>query len=161
MTASQAWYNQPHAEYDAPPGHVDGKEYVETLSTDRDRQWALWAHLAPLMAAVITSGTLAPLGIVWGLYVMHAPGKERPFIADHGREIFNFSVSYLIYWTVGTVVIAIVSFGAALVVYLPFLIVLGVLFPILASVAGAKGRYYRYPMTIRFMKGPEPTAQAA
>lgn len=161
MTAAQAWYNQPQANEDAPHGHIDGKEYVDTLSTDRDRQWGLWAHLAPLMAAVVSSGTLAPLGIVWGLYIMHMPGKDRPFVADHGREMFNFSVSYLIYWTVGSAVVAIVSFGAALIVYLPFLVVMGVLFPILAAVAAAKGRYYRYPMTIRFMKGPAPTAQAA
>ncbi|MFI4882051.1 MAG: DUF4870 domain-containing protein [Phycisphaerales bacterium JB064] len=154
MTAAQAWYNQTYAEQQAPPSHVDGKLYVDPQSTDRDRQWALWTHLAPLMAAVVSSGTLAPLGIVWGLYIMHMPGKERPFVADHGREMFNFSVSYLIYWTVGSAVVGIVSFGAALIVYLPFLVVMGVLCPILAAVAGAKGRYYRYPMTIRFMKAP-------
>jgi uncharacterized Tic20 family protein len=144
------------------PHHAeDGKHYVDPHATDEDRQWSLWTHLGPLLAAVVTSGALAPIGIVWGLYVAHVPGKKSPFVADHGREMFNAALSYTIYWTVGSAVVGIVSFGAALVVFWPFLVVMGVLCPILASVAGAKGRYYRYPMTIRFMKTPHERAEAA
>lgn len=143
------------------PVPIDGKHYVDPAATDEDRQWALWTHLGPLLAAIVTSGTLAPLGIAWGLYVLYVPGKERPFIADHGREMFNAALSYTLYWTVGAAVVGIVSFGAALIVYLPFLVVMGVLCPIMAAVAAAKGRYYRYPMTIRFMKTPEERAQEA
>lgn len=140
---------------------VDGKTYVDPAATNEDRQWGLWTHLGPLLAAVVTSGTLAPLAIAWGLYVLHVPGKTRPFVADHAREMFNFGVSYLLYWTVGSVVVAVVSFGAALVVYLPFLVILGLVCTILASVAASKGRYYRYPMCIRFMKGPQDKADPA
>ena len=158
MTAAQAWYEPPKAGPHEPQGHVDGKEFVDTLATDEDRQWALWTHLGPLLAAVVTSGALAPLAIVWGLYVMYVPGKERPFVADHAREMLNFGISYLIYWTVGAVVVAIVSFGAGLVVFMPFLLILGLVATIMASVAAAKGRYYRYPMCMRFVKGPEEKA---
>lgn len=143
--------SQPHTQ-----SPLDGKHYVEPTATDEDRQWALWTHLGPLLAAVVTSGAIAPLAIGWGLYVMHVPGKNRPFVADHGREMFNFALSYTLYWTVGAIAVGIVTFGGALVVYLPFLIVLGLIGTIMASTAGAKGRYYRYPMCIRFMKDPKP-----
>lgn len=133
---------------------VDGKTYVDPGATPEDRAWALWTHLGPLLAAVVTSGTLAPLAIVWSLYVLHVPGKKSPFVADHAREMLNFGISYLIYWTVGVVVVAIVSFGAALVVYMPFLVILGLIGTIMAAVAAGKGRYYRYPMSIRFVTGP-------
>lgn len=145
-----------YAQHIQNPPATDGKEYVEPQATDEDRQWALWTHLGPLLAAAVTSGALAPLGIVWGLYVMHVPGKHRPFLADHGRELFNFSLSFLLYWTVGSLAVAVVTFGAALVVYWPFLIVLGLVGAIMGSIAGAKGRYYRYPMCFRFMKDPKP-----
>ncbi len=146
----------PKPKQDAP---LDGKRYVDPSATEEDRMWGLWTHLGPLLAAVVTSGALAPIGIVWGLYVAHVPGKKSPFVADHGREMFNAALTYTIYWTVGSAVVGIVSFGAALVVFWPFLVVMGVLCPILAAVAAAKGRYYRYPMCIRFMKTPEPEAQ--
>ncbi len=146
-------------EKDAP---LDGKHYVDPAATDEDRQWALWTHLGPLLAAVVSSGTLAPLGIIWGLYVMKVPGKQNSFIADHGREMFNFALSYTLYWTVGSIAVAVVTFGAGLVVFMPFLVVLGLIGTIQASIAGAKGRYYRYPMCFRFMKAPhEKAAQAA
>ncbi|MEQ9096762.1 MAG: DUF4870 domain-containing protein [Phycisphaerales bacterium] len=136
------------------PPATDGGAYVEPLSTEGDRQWALWTHLAPLLAAIVTSGAVAPLAIGWGLYVMHVPGKNKPFLADHGREMFNFALSYTLYWTVGAIAVGIVTFGAGLIVYMPALVVLGLVGTIRASIAGAKGRYYRYPMCFRFMKAP-------
>lgn len=137
---------------------AEGKTYIDPAATDEDRQWALWTHLAPLLAAVVTSGTLVPLAIAWGLYILYVPGKERPYVADHARELTNFAISYTIYWTVGSIVLGIVSFGALLVVWMPFLVVLGLVGSICASVAAGKGRYYRYPMCIRFLKTPEPEA---
>ena len=145
----------------ASPAFVEeGKHYVDRAASDEDRQWALWTHLAPLLVATITSGMLTFLAIGWGLYVLYVPGKKRPFVADHAREMTNFGISYLIYWTVGSLVIGIVSFGAALVVWLPFLVVIGLVGTILATIAGAKGRYYRYPMCIRFLKAPAEPAQS-
>ncbi len=145
---------------DEQPPATDGKEFVEPMVTDEDCQWALWTHLGPLLAAVITSGAIAPLAIAWGLYVMHGPGKNRPFVADHGREMFNFALSYTLYWTVGTIVIGIVTFGAGLLVFMPALVILGLVGTIQASIAAAKGRYYRYPMCFRFMKSAEERAAA-
>jgi len=157
MTTVRAWYNASTAEAAAPPGHVDGKAFVALEATDEDRQWALWTHLAPLLATVITSGTLVPLAIGWALYVLYVPGKQRPFVADHAREMLNFAISYLIYWTVGVGLVALLSFGLGLLLFIPFLVVLGLVGTIMASIAAAKGRYYRYPMTIRFVNAPETT----
>jgi len=159
MTAA-AWPEHAHG---MPEAVEDGKHFVDATATNEDRQWALWTHLGPLLAAAITSGTLAPLSIAWGLYVLYVPGKKSPYIADHAREMTNFGISYLLYWTVGSIVVGIVTVGAGLVVWMPFLAILGLVATIMASVAGAKGRYYRYPMCIRFLKGPdaEPGTQTA
>ncbi|MEO1278156.1 MAG: DUF4870 domain-containing protein [Planctomycetota bacterium] len=146
--------------HDPADTYEDGKYYAEPSVTDEDCQWSLWTHLGPLLAAVVSSGTLAPLAIVWGLYVMYVPGKERPFVADHAREMANFGISYLIYWTVGSIVIGAVTFGAALVVWMPFLVILGLVATIRGSIAGANGRYYRYPMCIRFLKPKDGSSQA-
>lgn len=147
-----------------PPFHADedGKHFVDAAATNEDRQWALWTHLGPLLAAAITSGTLAPLSIAWGLYVLYVPGKKSAFVADHGREMTNFGISYLLYWTIGSLVLGVVTAGLALVVWMPFLVILGLVATIMASVAGSKGRYYRYPMCIRFFKAPdrEPPARS-
>ena len=160
MTAA-VWNNETPAanSTDLPP--VDGKEYVDPAATNEDRQWGMWTHLGPLLATVVTSGTLAPLGVAWGLYVTYVPGKERPFVADHGREMFNFALSYLLYSIVGTILVAIFTLGFGLLLFAPFLLIYGLVCTIMASVAAAKGRYYRYPMCIRFLKAPHENGPPA
>ncbi len=140
--------------------YQDGRYYAEPSVTNEDCQWSLWTHLGPLLASVITSGALAPLAIAWGLYVLFVPGKDRPFVADHGRELTNFAISYTIYWLFGTFLVATVTLGIGLVIWMPFLIILGLVGTIRACIAGANGRYYRYPMCIRFLKAKDETSQA-
>ena len=147
--------------HDPADFYEDGKYYAEPSVTDEDCQWSLWTHLGPLLAAVVTSGTLAPLAIAWGLYVMYVPGKERPFVADHAREMTNFGISYMIYWILGSLVVGTVTLGAGLVIWMPFLVILGLVCTIRGSIAGANGRYYRYPMCIRFLKAKDDARRPA
>ena len=146
--------------HDPADAYEDGRYFAEPSVTDEDCQWSLWTHLGPLLATVVTSGTLAPLAIAWGLYVMYVPGKDRPFIADHARELTNFAISYTIYSVVGTVIVAAVTVGIGLVIWAPFLVILGLVGTIRACIAGANGRYYRYPMCIRFLKAKDESSQA-
>ncbi|MEO1008634.1 MAG: DUF4870 domain-containing protein [Planctomycetota bacterium] len=133
-----------------------GREDAATdLSGDEsDRQWAMWVHLVPLIGAAITQAGPV-IGIVWSAIVLNTSKKDSPFVADHAREMLNFSISYLIYAVVGSIIVGALTFLVGLVVFLPALMIFGLVCTILAAVAAGKGRYYRYPMCIRFFNEPE------
>ncbi|GIW74166.1 MAG: hypothetical protein KatS3mg103_0688 [Phycisphaerales bacterium] len=134
-------------------------QYVEPSASEEDRQWAMWTHLGPLLAAVVSSGALAPLAIVWGLYVLHVPGKTRPFVADHARELFNFALTYTLYSIVGSIVVAIPDAGpggcwcSARCWWSS-----GWCARSARRWPPAGGRYYRYPMCLRVLRSPDEPA---
>ena len=69
---------------------------------------------------------------------------ESAFNDDHGREMTNALISFLIYNLVGFItVIGIIA--------LPVLYVLAIVNMIRGAVAAGRGEYFRYPMTIRFL----------
>jgi len=72
---------------------------------------------------------------------------DSPEIDAHGKESLNFQISMLIYDAVAAI-LCIVLIG------IPILIALWVLntvFVIIASVKASEGKFYRYPITIRFI----------
>ena len=71
--------------------------------------------------------------------------ENNPNVDLHGKNILNFTISYLIY----TAILAITIIG------IPLLFVLGVaylIFVIMASVKANNGEYWRYPFIIQFFK---------
>lgn len=85
---------------------------------------------------------LAPL-IVW-----LAKRDESPEIDAHGKESLNFQISMLIYNAVALVFcLILVGF-----VFLAILWVLNAVFVIIAAIKASDGKFYRYPMTIRFIQ---------
>lgn len=89
--------------------------------------------------AIPLAGFVAPV-IMWIL------NKETNANVDlHGKNILNFTISYLIY----TAVLAITIIG------IPLLFVLGILyiiFVIMAALKANNGEYWRYPFIIQFLK---------
>jgi len=72
---------------------------------------------------------------------------DSPEIDAHGKESLNFQISMLIYDAVAAI-LCIILIG------IPILIALWVLnsvFVIIASVKASEGKFYRYPITIRFI----------
>src|SRR2546423_14452006 len=72
---------------------------------------------------------------------------DSPEIDAHGKESLNFQISMLIYDAVAAI-LCIVLIG------IPILIALWVLntvFVIIASIKASEGKFYRYPITIRFI----------
>ena len=66
----------------------------------------------------------------------------------HGKEALNFQISMLIYNVVAAVFcLILVGF-----VFLAILWVLNAVFVIIASIQASDGKFYRYPMTIRFIQ---------
>lgn len=81
--------------------------------------------------------------------VMWITNKEHNANVDkHGKNIINFTISYLIYTSVAALAIILVI-G---VVILPILGVLIVVAIIMASIKANNGIYWKYPLTIEFLK---------
>ena len=73
---------------------------------------------------------------------------ESPEIDAHGKEALNFQISMLIYNAVAAV-FCLVLIGFLL---LPLLWILNAIFVIIAAIQASDGKFYRYPMTIRFIQ---------
>jgi uncharacterized Tic20 family protein len=106
-------------------------------------QWAMFAHLAALAGYFIPVGNILGPLIVWMI-----KKDQMPFVDDQGKEALNFQISMSIYILISILAICIVigivtaiAFGIATLVY-----------SIIAAMQANKGEYYRYPMTIRFIK---------
>jgi len=108
------------------------------------RTWNVLCHASALLGILIhfPGQFLGPL-IVW-----LAKRDDSPEIDAHGKEALNFQISMLIYN-------AVAAFFCLILIGFFFLAVLWVLnavFVIIASIKVSEGKFYRYPMTIRFLQ---------
>jgi hypothetical protein len=118
------------------------------MNPDDERTWAILTHLSPLLGYVTGVFFLAPV-------VVHLVLRHRgPFIRHHTAESLNALISFGIYWAVSWVVGgvgALFTFGLSLA--LPIAVaVVAAIFWIIAAVEANRGRWYRYPMIIRFVR---------
>ena len=74
--------------------------------------------------------------------------KNEGWIKDNAKYALNWQLTTLIYYGISWVLV-LVLIG----LFLPWLIViLNTVFCIVAAVKASKGEYYRYPITIEFIK---------
>jgi uncharacterized Tic20 family protein len=108
------------------------------------RTWNAACHASSLLGIFFhfPGHLLGPL-IVWLV-----KRGDSPEIDAHGTEALNFQISMLIYNIVAAV-FCLVLIGF---VFLAVLWVLNVVFAIIASIQASDGKFYRYPMTIRFIQ---------
>ena len=108
------------------------------------RLWTVFCHASALLGVFLhfPGHVLGPL-IVW-----LAKRDESPELDAHGKEAVNFQLSMLLY-TIISGVFCLVLIGF---VFLAILWVLNAVFVIIASIQASDGKFYRYPMTIRFIQ---------
>ena len=123
-----------------PPGGVNAPV---VSSNSNVRTWNILCHASALFGVFLhfPGHLLGPL-IVW-----LAKRDDSPEIDAHGKESLNFQISMLIYNAIA-VVFCLVLIGF---VFLAILWVLNALFVIIASIQASERKFYRYPMTIRFL----------
>lgn len=121
--------------------------------TDAERQnWAVAAHFSALVAFLGIPSVVGPL-VVWLI-----KKDEDDYIAAHAVHALNFNISVLIYTVVAviaTAIIGVATFGLALLVAIPVLVVAFIawlIFVIQAGLAASRGQEFRYPATIDFIK---------
>src|SRR5262249_15986671 len=104
-------------------------------SSKDDRTMAMVCHIGGIF------GFLVPL-IIWLI-----KKDESRYIDHHGKEAVNFHITMLIGHIVAGITVCL-TFGALnAAVY-----VVAIVFSILGGVAANRGEWYRYPISIRFIK---------
>ena len=127
-----------------PPGGppAGGRPAGPPMSPDQERLWGMLAHLLSFVAAYIALGFIAPL------VVLLVFGPRSAYVRAHAVESLNFNLSWLVYAVVGLLLI-ILGIGILILLALGIAYVILV---IIASVRANNGEFFRYPLTIRFIR---------
>mgnify|MGYP006322240285 CR=1 FL=1 len=115
----------------APMQNMDGSGVAEDTGS------AVIAQVLALIAGILGTG------------IFYAVTTDKsPFVRHHASEAPDFSIT---------------PFGITLIgiILWPVLLVAQVVLPIMAAMAANKGEWYRYPFTLRLVKGPMDQPGAA
>ena len=126
------------------PPPLGGTAPAISSSISHVRTWKIQCHASALAGVFFhfPGHLLGPL-IVW-----LAKRDDSAEIDAHGKESLNFQISMLIYNVIAAV-FCLVLIGFA---FLAILWVLNTVFVIVASIQASEGKFYRYPITIRFIE---------
>ena len=117
---------------------------MEQDLTQEQKNWAVGAHLGPLVVALIG------LGVVnWAvpLYIYLARRDQGEFVGDHARESLNFRITLAVAYAICSALV-LIGIGIPLMV----LVWLGdLVFTIMASLRANDGARYRYPFVLRLI----------
>jgi uncharacterized Tic20 family protein len=113
------------------------------ISSADVRTWNVLCHASALLGLFLhfLGHLLGPL-IVWLV-----KRGDSPEIDAHGKESLNFQLSMLVYDAIAAI-LCLVLIG------IPILIALWIMNTvcvIIASIRASEGKFYRYPITIRFL----------
>ncbi len=113
------------------------------ISDPNEKQWGMFTHLAALAAFIGI-----PLGNIVGPLIIYLIKKdEYEFVAVQGKEVLNFQITWTLIFIISAILILV---GIGIVMLIGFGIAWLVLV-IVGTVAANDGRYYRYPLTIKFL----------
>ncbi|MHC4989418.1 MAG: DUF4870 domain-containing protein [Planctomycetota bacterium] len=121
--------------FGAPRQLTAGGRLRDPGVTETERQFSIAMHLTPFAAMVFGPALFTPL-VLWLIR-----RDKSSFNDDHGREVVNFGISYLLLTLLfsWTVIVPIILFFVAIVNL------------VRGAVAASNGEFFRYPMTIRFL----------
>lgn len=128
------------------------------LPSQRELQVGMWSHLAPLLAGIgisilsgISGGLLGLLVLfIWviPLVIRENQGRQSAYIRWHSTESLNFQLTLLGAFVIsGILIFVLIGILLMAVVGIFALVVL-----IIATMKANQGVWYRYPISIRFVK---------
>ena len=124
---------------------------ADPIPTQEERNWALLAHLSPVLASTVGAGPIGPLIV----YLIKK--NDSPFAAKSALQALAFSIGVYVF----AIVMGMIGFvlTCAMGLGLLILIPLGTLLPIaylvyviLAMIRASDGMMYEYPITAKFVK---------
>jgi uncharacterized protein len=136
----------PAAQWQQPPGPA-----AVGPSSQDSRSWAMGVHLSALAGAFIggIGSWVGPL-VIWLLR-----REQDPFVAEHALEGLNFNITMAIL-VVGATILGFLTLGLGLILIVPAALIIAVLWfiwTIQAAMAASRGESYRYPLSIRLVRG--------
>jgi uncharacterized Tic20 family protein len=136
----QPW-GQPGQQQPGQPGQQQpGYGYPQAPQPMRPEDEKLWATLIHVGGILLSF--VAPLV---GYLVL----KDRgPFVREHSRVALNFQITMVIAYVIGG---ATSFLGIGVLITLAAAIVV-IVFGIIAALAANRGEYYKYPLSIEFVK---------
>lgn len=130
----------------APPPPAEYQP-VQPMNPSDEKLWSTLIHIGGIFFSFIPA--------LVGYLVL----KDRgPFVRAHTQTALNFQISILIYsvaLSMAVFVITIATLGFGMIVAIPVLLAFSVailVFLIIAAVKANQGVYYKYPLTIEFIK---------
>jgi len=104
---------------------------------------AMLLHFSQLLGyAVPVAGWLVPL-IIWQVYKDKVPGIDK-----HGKEVANFIISMVVFSAIGFLTMCL---GVGFIV-IAVVAIFGFICPILGGIRANDGGFFRYPLTLPFIK---------
>jgi len=136
----------------SPSALAPGGRGPSPLTPSNETTWSTVTHLSWLAGTFVGLPLLAPL-------VLFLVLRERgPFVRHHTAEALNFHLSLLVYGVAVAVVgglLTAVTLGIAAPLWAlagVVLVVGGAVLTVIAGIASSRGQWYRYPLTIRFVR---------
>ncbi len=122
---------------------IKEKKINMDLPSKTERTWAMLCHIS------IFSGTIIPFGnLLVPLVIWLIKKDDMKFVDDQGKQILNFQISMTIYLIL-SIFLIILLIGIPMVIGL---VICNLICTIIGAIKSNDGKYYRYPMTIRFIK---------
>lgn len=114
-----------------------------SLSESDARMWAMLTHLSALPGSFFVIGSVVAPLVIWQIQK-----DKSAFVDYHGKEALNFQI---------TIALATAASFLLMFVLIGFVLIWAVgivwlIFTIIAAIKANNGEYYRYPITIRFIK---------
>jgi uncharacterized Tic20 family protein len=125
----------------APIGPLPRSRVRQRSLTESERNFSIAIHLSPLAGFAFGLFFFTPI-VLWLIR-----RNESEFNDDHGREMTNAIISFVIYnFVAGIMVLLVIGIPALIALW-----VIAIVNMIRGAVAAGRGEYFRYPMTIRFI----------
>ncbi len=122
----------------APPPPAEYQP-VQPMNPSDEKLWSTLIHIGGIFFWILPA--------LIGYLVL----KDRgPFVRAHTQTALNYQISITIY-SVALSIISIITLGIGALLFLPFGIAV-LVFMIIAAVKANGGEYYKYPLTIEFIK---------
>ncbi len=109
---------------------------IAEISSD-EKTMAILAHVLGIVSMFV-----GPL-IIWLI-----KKDESKFVDHHGKEALNFQILITGLYILGTILTTVII---GFCIY-PIAAIAAIVFGIMAAVAANKGEWYKYPVSIRFIK---------
>lgn len=128
------------------PSYSYQPQSPQPMTPDQERQWGMIAHLAPIVAALLSAGVFGFLGslVVYLLY------RERgPFVRAHSANSLNIQIWAVIYMLLAGL-ITILTIGLAIpLLFIPPLWAL--VLNVIGAMKANSGEWWDPPLTPRIL----------